>query len=269
LSADAAARHRAEGGDDRTSSDCQKGSTTLVANKPKVQDRDRRVKIEAMRKAEQAKERRKSMIFVFVAIVVGVGLIGAVAVPSYLAKRNDPANKSVTSFGVALAAASCSSVQTSKGTNTTALRTHVKDGTIEKYATVPPSYGPHWATPIYPSREFYTVRDRPQMERLVHNLEHGYTLVWYDSTIKGDALQQLKDLATSARNSKQAGPGQKFIVSPWDDAYGAFPAGKHIGMSHWGAKDSHVQLCGKVSGAAVQDFMTNYPSTDAPEPNVA
>ena len=33
---------------------------------------------------------------------------------------------------------------------------------IEQYKTVPPSYGPHWATPIYPSREFYTGRDKPQ-----------------------------------------------------------------------------------------------------------
>ena len=240
-----------------------------MANKPKVQDRDRRAKIEAMRKAEQAKERRKSMIFVIVAIVVGVGLVAAVAIPSYVKSKNDPAKKSMSDFGVSLASAGCGAVQTSKGTNTQELRTHVKDGTIEQYKTVPPSYGPHWASPIYPSREFYTVRDRPQMERLVHNLEHGYTIVWYDSTIKGDALQELKDLAVSARKSKQAGPGTKFITSAWDDSYGTFPSGKHIAMSHWGAADSHVQLCGKVSGPALDKFMTQYPSTDAPEPNVA
>jgi hypothetical protein len=40
-------------------------------------------------------------------------------------------------------------------------------------------------------------------------------------------------------------------------------------MSHWGAADSHTELCGKVSGPAVDKFMTKYPSTDAPEPNVA
>ena len=73
----------------------------------------------------------------------------------------------------------------------------------------------------------------------------------------------------SARKSDQAGPGTKFITSAWDDAYGTFPSGKHIGMSHWGAADSHVQLCGKVSGPALDKFMTQYPSTDAPEPNVA
>ena len=46
-------------------------------------------------------------------------------------------------------------MQTTPDTNTDALRKHVKDGTTEKYATTPPSFGPHWASPIYPSREFY------------------------------------------------------------------------------------------------------------------
>ena len=235
----------------------------------KQSDKDRRVKIEEMRKAEAAKQRRRSLVFVVIAVVVGIGLVAAVAVPTYLDKQNDPANKSLSSFGVPASAAGCSAVQTTDGTNTDALRKHVADGTVEKYDTVPPSFGPHWGAPIYPSREFYSARDKPQMEQLVHNLEHGYTVLWYDSTVKGAQLAALKDLATSARSSDMAGPGNKFIASAWDDAYGAFPAGKHIGMSHWGAKDSHTQVCGKVSGAAVQSFMKKFPSTDAPEPNAA
>ena len=241
-----------------------------MANKPKVQDRDRRAKIEAMRKAEQAKERRKSMIFVIVAIVVGVGLVAAVAIPSYVKSKNDPAKKSMSDFGVSLASASCSPVKTTKGTNTQELRQHVQDGTIEKYKTVPPSYGPHWASPIYPSREFYTERDRPQMERLVHNLEHGYTMVWYDSTIKGDAPAG----AQGPRGERpQERPGRT-RHEVHHVGRGTTPTGRSrpastSAMSHWGAADSHVQLCGKVSGPALDKFMTQYPSTDAPEPNVA
>jgi hypothetical protein len=241
-----------------------------VASKTKQSEKDRRAKIEEMRRAEAAKQRRRSMGFVVIAVIVGLGLVLAVAIPSYLDNKNKPENKSLSSFGVPAAAASCSAVKTTPDTHDDkADSEHVADGTIEKYATVPPSYGPHWAQPIYPSREFYSARDRPQMEQLVHNLEHGYTVVWYDSTVKGKQLATLKDLAASARHSEMAGPGTKFIVSSWDDSYGTFPAGKHIGMSHWGAKDSHVQLCGKVSGAAVQSFMKKFPSTDAPEPNVA
>jgi hypothetical protein len=239
-----------------------------VASK-KQSDKDRRAKIEEMRKAEAAKQRRRSMVFVVIAAVVGIGLVAAVVIPTYLDNKNDPANKALSSFGVAASAASCSAVQTTDGTNNDDFREHVPDGTIEKYETTPPSFGKHWGSPIYPSREFYSARDKPQMERLVHNLEHGYTVVWYDSTVKGTQLQALKDLAVSARGSDMAGPGNKFIVSAWDDAYGEFPAGKHIGMSHWGAQDSHTQLCGKVSGAEVESFMKKFPSTDAPEPNAA
>ena len=240
-----------------------------MASKTKQSERDRRAKIEEMRRVEAARQRRRSMAFVVIAVLVGVGLVLAVVIPSYLDNKNDPANKALSSFGVSQAAASCSAVKTTKGTNTDAFRKHVEDGTIEKYATVPPSYGPHWSSPIYPSREFYSARDKPQMEQLVHNLEHGYTVLWYDSTVKGAQLTALKDLAASARKSDMAGPGAKFIVSSWDDAYGKLPAGKHLGISHWSAQDSHTQVCGKVSGAAVESFMKKFPSTDAPEPNAA
>ena len=77
---------------------------------------------------------------------------------------------------------------------------------MEKYKTVPPSYGPHWATPVLGSRPFYTVKDRPQMEQLVHNLEHGYTIVWYDSTIKGDQLTALKDLSDQRPHARRDRP---------------------------------------------------------------
>jgi hypothetical protein len=239
-----------------------------VANKPKQVDRDRRAKIEEMRKAEQARERRKSMMFVIIAVVVGVGLIAAVAIPSYLKSSNDPVNKSLSSFGVSAASASCGDVQTKNAGDS--VGKHVAEGTVEKYDTVPPSFGPHWPQPAFPAREFYTARDRPQMEQLVHNLEHGYTIVWYDDTIKGDQLDALKDIAQRARTEEDAvGPNGKFIVSAWDDAYGDFPSGKHIGISHWSTKAGHVQMCGKVSGAVVQDFISQFPWSDSPEPSAA
>ena len=238
-----------------------------MANKPKSQDRDRRAKVEAMRREQQARERRKSMLFIVLAVVVGLGIVAAAAVPSYLKSRNDPAKKALSSFGPSATDADCSDVETKEGTNTDATRAHTEDGTVQKYETVPPSYGPHWGAPVFPARNFYTDRDRPQMEQLLHNLEHGYTVLFYDDTIEGKQLDTLEDLAASAANSDMAGPGNKFIASAWDDAYGTFPSGKHVGLSHWGAQDSGIQLCGQVSGDAVQSFMEKFPSTDAPEPN--
>jgi Protein of unknown function (DUF3105) len=242
-----------------------------VANKAKNTkgaEKDRRARVEAMRKEQLAKERRKSTIIVALAVVVGVVIVLAAALPAYRKSHNDPAKKSLSSFGVSAAAASCSSVATTKGTNSDALRKHVADGTVEKYKTVPPSYGPHWATPVINSRPFYSVKDRPQMEDLVHNLEHGYTIIWYDDTIKGTQLTALKNLSSSARARNETAPS-KFIVSAWDNAYGSFPSGKHLGISHWGTADSHIQLCGKVSGQIVSTFIKKYPATDSPEPAAA
>jgi hypothetical protein len=225
-----------------------------------------------MRREQQARERRKNLTFIIVAVLVGVAIVAAAAVPAYLKSRNDPAKKSVTSFGVAAAAASCSAVTNDPPT---ASGVHVGPGTSQptktrvKYAEVPPSSGEHFVSPQVPAKAFYTTKDRPAMETLVHNLEHGYTVLWYDSTIKGAQLQTLKDLANSARNSTAAGPSNKFIVSAWDPSYGAFPSGKHVALSHWAAKQGHRELCGKVSGSVVNSFMKKFPYSDSPEPNAA
>jgi hypothetical protein len=238
-----------------------------MANKPKSQqDRDRRAKVEAMRREQQSRERRKSLLFIVVAVVVGLGIVAAAAVPAYLKNRNDPANQALASFGVAASAADCSDPTDDPATGGA---DHKEEGTRITYDEVPPSSGPHWGQPAFPAREFYTARDRPAMEQLVHNLEHGYTILWYDGTVRGEQLQALKDIAKRARTEDGVGPRGKFIVSAWDDSYGKFPAGKHVALSHWGAKTGHRQLCGKVSGAVVASFIDRYPASDSPEPNAA
>ena len=110
------------------------------------------------------------------------------------------------------------------------------------------------------------------METLVHNLEHGYTVVWYDATATDKQQATLKSVAEKARASDAT--AQKFIVSAWDPSYGAFPAGKHFALSHWAAdpqdtkkQTGHRQLCGDVSGDVVQKFIEQFPYTMAPEPN--
>jgi hypothetical protein len=255
-----------------------------VANKPKAQktqDRDRRAKVEAMRREQQARERRKSLLFIVIAVVVGLGIVAAAAVPSYLKSRNDPAKKALSSFGVDAGAADCSDVETKDGTNTEALRAHDEDGKVEKYATVPPSYGPHWGSPVFPARTFYTARDRPDMEQLVHNLEHGYTILWYDETVANDDDQMLELRAVADKLAGTSNFRTKFIAAPWtseDEDGKKFPDGQHIAFSHWSAGGEDAQdgkqvgvwqYCSDVSGAALKDFMLKYPYTDSPEPAAA
>ena len=248
---------------------------TIVANKTKRSGaRDRRAKLEEMRRAQKASERRKNMIFVGVTAVVALGIIAAAVIPMINKSRQN--DKPLKDFGVSAAAAQCDPVTN----DPVASATHVGQGTggstetitHVNYSTVPPVGGNHFLTPEPIDRHFYTAEDRPPVENLVHNLEHGYTILWYDSTVTGDQLNTLKDL--SSRVPKD-GDRRKFIVAAWDESRGAFPNGKHIALSHWSARGDgagasglgHRQLCGQVSGEVVDQFMSQFPSSDAPEPN--
>ncbi len=186
-----------------------------MANKSKSHDRDRRAKVEAMRREQQARERRKSLLFIVVAVVVGIGLVAAAAVPAYLDSRNDPAKKALDTFGVATSAADCDDVTTEDSTGAS---DHVEEGTKLEYDQVTPSTGQNWGSPAFPARTFYTADDRPATEQLVHNLEHGYTILWYDDTLDEAQVDAIRDLAESASATDMAGPANKFIASAWDNS---------------------------------------------------
>jgi hypothetical protein len=233
-----------------------------VGKKSNAPVKERRAKIEEMRRQQAAAERRKTVLFIGVSVIIGLGLIGAAVAPSIMKSINDPTKKPLNSFGVATSAASCDPVADTPGTGT---QQHVPNGTTVKYDTVPPSSGKHYQDWAPPSRKFYKDSDKPRMENLVHNLEHGYTVVWYDNTIKGDQLKDLENVAEKIGGDPKT---RKIIVSAWDPAYGAFPAGKHVGFSHWtGDNKGHRQLCGQVSGEAIGQFVAKYPQTNAMEPN--
>lgn len=227
---------------------------------------DRKARLEEIRRAQLAGERRRTLLISGAAAVVVVGLIAAVGV----AIRQQVAASDITTLGVSEASASCDAQIVDKvsgvsdhvgpGTNT-------PDETQVEYTTVPPSSGKHFAVPQTPARAFYTASDRPVLETLVHNLEHGYSIVWYDEKLPAAQQDELKKLAPLTQDDKYAGP--KFIVSAWDSSRGAFPDGKLIAMSHWGAKEGYRQFCGQVSGEAIKTFVQDHPYTDSPEPAAA
>jgi uncharacterized protein DUF3105 len=113
----------------------------------------------------------------------------------------------------------------------------------------------------------------------VHNLEHGYTVVWYRADAPGKQIKNLQRIAKTF-GSDDYDPVDKFIAAPWSDADGAaFPAGKNIVITRWTADPNDPgnpaqqqgvrQACTSVSGAAIKDFMAKYPVANSPEPNGA
>ncbi|HET7689401.1 MAG TPA: DUF3105 domain-containing protein [Nocardioidaceae bacterium] len=154
---------------------------------------------------------------------------------------------------------------------------HVPVGQKVEYAVTPPAFGRHWPNYLQgiELRRLYTPADRPPVERLVHSLEHGYTILWYDATV---------DPAELAELAEEAGP--KFIAAPWLPADGpAFQDGVHVVLTHWvvrgrGSGDAQPaavaaevrqagvwRRCEQLSGEVVDDYMTAYPYTNSREPN--
>jgi hypothetical protein len=226
---------------------------------------NRRELIEQMRREQRRAERRRTAIIISACVLVGLVIIGAAA---YVPVKNwitSPARQAMSDFGVAAADAGLSKIANDSGAG---VADHVPVGQKVKYKTVPPSSGAHWEQPAPFQRKFYSDQDRPPLETLVHNLEHGYTIVWYDQSIAKNTVQldQLKDIA-SRFESRQPDNSKKLIVAPWKAGEGKFPAGKHLALTHWSKDKGHRQYAAKVSGEAIEAFMKKFPAADSPEPN--
>ncbi len=233
--------------------------------------RDRLASFETARKAEQ---RRRTIGLLALCLVLAIGLL---SYPVYLMAQDYQArNATVAELGVSAAAAGCEPVQENPATGN---QEHVPDGTPVTYSQHPADSGPHYVNPAPFTKRFYTADDRPEIGTLVHNLEHGYTLVWYRPTAPAEQITQLENVAKTF-GGDDARLTDKFIAAPWSDADGeGFPAGKDVMIAHWYADPANPtdttkqkgirQACTQVSGEAIRDFMTKYPYSDSPEPQGA
>ena len=236
----------------------------------------RKARVAEVKKAQQSRERR-TVLMIVAACSVLVLLLGAVITYGILdAQKNQPDNL-IVGLGTPAASASCDAITTDAASGNSV---HVGPGTNRtdvskvQYSTIPPTSGSHFVQPVLDGRQFYSSADTPAVETLVHNLEHGYTVLWYLPSEEASRSGQLQELATLG--NKLAPSQAKFIVAPWNEAYGAFPSGKKYALSHWSAttdasgkvttQAGHRQLCGDLSGEAVKSFVTQFPRTDSPEP---
>jgi hypothetical protein len=251
-----------------------------VAKKPVKSDRQ--AVIEQMRKKQKGSERRRGFAIVGVCALIALLIVGAAAfqpIKDALQQRKY-AGTALSSIGAA--ASVCQAPTTKQATGN---QDHVEPGTPITYPDAPPTFGKHYSVPDPMARKFYTSSDRPQLGTLVHNLEHGYTILWYDQTAAKDsqAMQQIKAIAAKFEGTSNL--RDKFKAVPWtsaDEQGKTFPKGEHIALTHWSAGGAAVaassdtskqvgvwQFCSKPSGAAVESFMTKYPYLDSPEPNGA
>jgi Protein of unknown function (DUF3105) len=241
---------------------------------------DRKAVIDEMRKKQKSADRRRGTVIVSVCVLVALGLIGAAVVPILLDKWDDRELDGTALKDIGAAATVCQKTTTKKADGN---QDHVPVDTPVDYADAPPAFGAHWnqagLAPASFARKFYTEDDRPALEALVHNLEHGYTILWYDDTIAKDKAA-LDNIEAISRKFGDSNFRDKFIAAPWkstDEDGATFPDGQHVAFTHWSAGGNGVtdsakqvgafQYCSGVSGAALSTFMDTYPYTDSPEPD--
>ena len=241
---------------------------------------DRQAVIDEIRKKQKSADKRRGFAIVGVCALIAVIILGLAIYPIIKRNRDLSEFNGLKLSEIGADASVCQKVET-KPANGNSEHVPYPDPVV--YTEAPPAFGSHWneagVAPATFERKFYT-KDRPPLEALVHNLEHGYTILWYDETIADDseALNVVEGLADKFRGDDNF--RFKFIAAPWtsEDEDGAkFPEGQHIAFTHWSAggngetdtsKQQGVwQYCSEPSGAALETFMKDYPYTDSPEPD--
>lgn len=240
----------------------------------KPQKTERQAKIDAIRSQQQNAERRRGLMIVGVCVVVALLIVGAAA---YAPLKDwwdlrEFRDRELSSIGAPASVCQDPQAQVAEGS-----QDHVEPGTPIEYPDAPPAYGTHYDVWAPIDRKFYTEGDRPEVGELVHNLEHGYTILWYDETVAedGEAMDQLRGIASQFGDDTDL--RSKVKIVPWtEDDGSAFPDGQHVAMTHWLAEGDVVdeegqtgvwQYCSEPSGEALEQFMLDFPYTNSPEPN--
>lgn len=231
---------------------------------------ERRAVVEQMRKEQQRRDRRRSLMILGISIAVVLGLLALAVVPYVkdVRHRHELEGLALNKVGATESAAGC---QPRKKADAQGSGQHITPGTPIHYPDAPPAFGKHWPNYLQgvEIRNFYTSDDRPEIERLVHSLEHGHTILWYDDTVKPgtESYDDIKAIAGKFNADAY------FMSAPWHKSDGgSFPAGTHVALTHWtGPKNQQGiwQYCAKPSGQVVKQFLQDYSPTDAPEPGAA
>ena len=241
-----------------------------MAKKTNSERNERRAVVEQLRKEQARKERMRGLLILGVSVAVVIGLLAAALIP-YLqdrSRKKELEGMALEKLGAAEAEAGCQDrkIEDAQGSGN-----HAAPGTPIKYDDAPPAFGEHWGNFLQgvEIRNFYNAEDRPEVERLVHSLEHGHTILWYDDTVKPgtESYEQIQAIADKFDAEDY------FMSAPWHESDGgAFPEGTHVALTHWTGPENQKGItlyCEKPSGTVIKAFMKDYDKMNAPEPGAA
>jgi hypothetical protein len=124
---------------------------------------------------------------------------------------------------------------------------------LDTYPSTPPASGPHNQTPLRAG-----VYDTPPpIDQVIHSMEHGGAVIWYDPTATGPELDRLREFY--GRRVSEASVGQdRVIVAPFDypdqGPAGQLPDGAQMALVAW----HRERTCSAVDLAAAFDFTSRF-----------
>jgi hypothetical protein len=202
---------------------------SFAVSKKLEEKQQRREAEERKRQEQQAAARKRNFLTFGIAL-----LVGALVVFLIINDRNSGSGGSSASAGVAAADAGCGEIETHEVEG----QEHVEDGTDVQYATSPPTSGNHYATPA--DAGFSDTEIVP--EQLVHNMEHGQIIVWYDSEAPGSTIDAIETVVED--------DALALLATPYPDV----PTGKELVFTAWGAS----QACEDFSSEVFCEFRREF-----------
>ena len=209
----------------------------------KLEEKQRRRLAEERKKdALKKAHRRRNLVTTLIALAVAGGVVALV-----INDRNRAARE-LEDFGVAAAEANCGDVeeQEEQGAD------HIEVGTAhEPYTTNPPTSGPHYNSaglgPVQTG--FYEVATEAPPEGVVHNLEHGQIVIYYDPDAPDDVIADIELAVRSEPSATVATP----VAGIEGDA--------NLVLTAW----TVAQSCEQVSMEVVNEFRSAYQGIIGPE----
>ncbi len=200
-------------------------------SKKLLEKQQRRAAEEQRRREQQRAARKRNLVSLVIAVVV----LGVVV--TLVLQNREGGGGSVPSTSAANAG--CDPIETPEIEG----QEHVD--VTPQYGTNPPTSGNHLATPAAPG--FF---DEPvDPGALVHNMEHGQIIFWYDPDAPQDVIDGLEAVVDQEFEAS--------IAVPWDE----IESPHNFVMTAWGAS----QGCRDVSQKVVDNFREEYQGR-GPEP---
>lgn len=137
---------------------------------------------------------------------------------------------------------------------------HIQDGVVPgPYNSDPPTSGPHYASDLpagfYEESDLATLPEHPE-GYLVHNLEHGYVILWYNCTVVDE--QECSSLKSQIGSVLDNFNEVKVMAFPWESIE------EPVVMTSWGRMQRFEQFDQQLAAAFVERNRNRSPEPNAP-----